>query len=257
MTKADEMKSLAKDIIASHKDREKWNSSFSADCKRERKERVKDIKENIIKSIELIKGLTGESKERAAEVVGLLAGFKQDDQARAEENKDSINKTRELMAAISAENKNKILETIELIKGFTGESKERAAEVVELVSGFKKEREEAASAWKELLTKMSAKEKKISLKPEAMEPKEEEVSVPEPIEPKVKEVSIPEALQPKKRELSLEEKMLEFIKKHPEGVKVGEMEGPLGVIRMQLGRIAKKLLDEGKVRKEENLYFPL
>ncbi|MBA3062317.1 MAG: hypothetical protein FP833_05075, partial [Atribacteria sp.] len=88
-------------------------------------------------------------------------------------------------------------------------------------------------------------------------PKEEEVSIPEPIEPKVKEDSIPETLQLKKRELSLEEKILEFIEKHPEGVKVGEMEGPLGTVKMILGRVAKKLLDEGKVRKEENLYFPL
>ena len=92
---------------------------------------------------------------------------------------------------------------------------------------------------------MSAKEKKISLKPaEALEPKE-------------KQVSIPEALEPKEKQVSTEEKVLEFIEKHPEGVRVGEMEEPLGVLRMKLGRIAKKLLDEGKLRKEENLYFPL
>ncbi|MCK4418359.1 hypothetical protein KAV79_00945, partial [Candidatus Aerophobetes bacterium] len=108
----------------------------------------------------------------------------------------------------------------------------RAAEVAGLIAGFKKEREETAIAWKELLTKMSAKEKKISIEPE-------------------------EALQPKEKELTLEEKILEFIEKHPEGVRIGEMEKPLGVLRMMLGRVAKKLLDEGKLRKEENLYFPL
>ncbi|MBU1035268.1 hypothetical protein KJ974_01060, partial [bacterium] len=135
-------------------------------------------------------------------------------------------------------------EVAKLIEGFSGEDKERAAEVAELIAGFKKEREEASIAWKELLTKMSAKEKKI-------------VSIPEALEPKEKEVSIPEATEIEEKEVSIEEKVLEFIEKHPEGVRIGDMEGPLGVMRMRLGRIAKKLLDEGKLRKEENLYFLL
>jgi hypothetical protein len=42
---------------------------------------------------------------------------------------------------------------------------------------------------------------------------------------------------------------LKFIEKHPEGVKVSDMEEPLGVARIRLGVIAKRLLDEGKVRK--------
>ena len=58
-------------------------------------------------------------------------------------------------------------------------------------------------------------------------------------------------------EMDLDEKILQFINKHPEGVKVGDMEEPLGVTRMRLGVIAKKLLEEGKIRKEEKMYFPL
>jgi len=54
----------------------------------------------------------------------------------------------------------------------------------------------------------------------------------------------------------LEDRVLEFINSYPEGVKVSEMEDPLGVARTRLGVIAKRLLEEGKVRKEENLYFP-
>jgi len=182
--------------------------------------RTEENKNKILEAVELIQGFTGESKERAAEIAGMIGQFKKDDLTRTEENK------------------------------------EKAAEVAGMIGQFKKEREDAASAWKGLLTKMSAKEKEVSI-PEAIETKEKEVSIPEAIETKEKEVSIPEVLQPKKRELSIEEKILEFIEKHPEGVKVGEMEKPLGVLRMMLGRIAKKLLEEGKVRKEENLYFPL
>ena len=232
MTKADEMKSLAKDIVAARKDRKKWNSELVTSGKKEQKERVKESKEKAVEVAGMIAGFkkddltrTEENKEKAAEVAGMIEGFKKDDLTRTEENK------------------NKILEAVELIQGFTGESKERAAEIAGMIGQFKKEREDAASAWKGLLTKMSAKEKKVS--------------IPEAIKTKEKEVSIPEALQPKKRELSIEEKVLEFIEKHPEGVRVGEMEKSLGVLRMMLGRIAKKLLEEGKVRKEENLYFPL
>jgi len=164
------------------------------------------------------------NQERAAEVAQLLAGFSGEDKERAAE-------VATLISEFAKEDKTRVAEVKELIAGFSAEKQSRAAEVAGLIAGFKKDREDAASAWKGLLTKMSAKEKK--------------------------EVSIPEALLPKKRELSIEEKVLEFIEKHPEGVKVGEMEKPLGVVRMMLGRIAKTLLEEGKVRKEENLYFPL
>jgi len=58
-------------------------------------------------------------------------------------------------------------------------------------------------------------------------------------------------------EMDLEERVLEFINRHPKGVTVGDMEEPLGVVRSRLGVIAKKLLNKGKVKKEENIYFPL
>ena len=57
--------------------------------------------------------------------------------------------------------------------------------------------------------------------------------------------------------MTLEEKVLDFIKSHPKGVKIAEMEEPLGETRMKLGFTAKGLLDEGKVQKIENIYFPL
>ena len=50
---------------------------------------------------------------------------------------------------------------------------------------------------------------------------------------------------------------MKFINRHPKGVKVGDMEEPLGVARIRLGVVAKKLFEEDKVRKEGNMYFPL
>ena len=57
--------------------------------------------------------------------------------------------------------------------------------------------------------------------------------------------------------MTLEEKVLDYINRHPMGVKISEMEQPLGETRMKLGFTAKVLLDEGKVQKMDNVYFPL
>ena len=56
---------------------------------------------------------------------------------------------------------------------------------------------------------------------------------------------------------TLEQKVLGYISKHPKGVRVAEMEGPLGETRMKLGFTAKALLDAGKVQKVDNIYFPV
>jgi hypothetical protein len=55
--------------------------------------------------------------------------------------------------------------------------------------------------------------------------------------------------------ITLESKVLDYICKHPNGVKIADMEQPLGESRMKLGFITKVLLDEGKVQKVENVYF--
>jgi len=57
-------------------------------------------------------------------------------------------------------------------------------------------------------------------------------------------------------EMSLEEKILDYINKNPKGLKVSEMENPMGETRMKIGYTAKKLLDDGKILKVDNLYFP-
>jgi hypothetical protein len=66
-------------------------------------------------------------------------------------------------------------------------------------------------------------------------------------------VKAPEQVVP----ITLEEKILDFINNHPKGVRISEMEEPLGKTRMKLGFIAKNLLDSGKVQKIDTVYFPL
>jgi hypothetical protein len=90
----------------------------------------------------------------------------------------------------------------------------------------------------------------IVKEPIAKEPIAKEPIAKEPIakEPKI---------DTSKKELSLEEKVLKYLDSHKKGVKVSDMEKPFGETRMRIGFVSKKLLDEGKVRKIESLYYPL
>jgi len=56
--------------------------------------------------------------------------------------------------------------------------------------------------------------------------------------------------------MTLEERVLDFINKHPGGVKISEMEGPFSETRMKLGFIAKCLVDKGLILKNESVYYP-
>jgi len=149
-----------------------------------------------------------------------------------------------------------------LMSDIQARQKERNAEVADLLDAFKTEREEMAANWQALTAKMAKKrgikpkvEVEVKVRPveEAIEEVVEEIEVP--VEEAVEEVEVPVEEAPP--EISLEEKVLEFIERHPEGLRVGDMEEPLGATRMRLGKIAKGLLGDGKVRKEDNLYFPL
>lgn len=73
------------------------------------------------------------------------------------------------------------------------------------------------------------------------------------VKPKVKEKG--EASDEGEEEL--EKKMLNFLRDRKEGVKVEDMTEALGISKTKLRRISKKLLDEGKIRKEDGLYLPL
>jgi len=153
---------------------------------------------------------------------------------------------------------NYVADMVKATKNLMGDiqnrQKERNAEVADLLEAFKTEREKMAANWQALTATMAKKrgimpKVKAEVKVRPVEP------VEEAIEEAVEEVEVEEA--PPEISLSLEDRVLEFIERHPEGIRVGDMEEPLGVPRMRLGVIAKTLLKEGKVRKEEKMYFPL
>lgn len=121
-----------------------------------------------------------------------------------------------------------------------------------LLSEYSSDMMKTSNIWNGMSKTMAKARKAGAVAPKA-EAKARPVVEAEAIKEAAKEVE-KEEVSP---EMDLEEKILGFIKSHREGVKVGDMETALGATRMRLGMVAKKLLDEGKVRKEENQYFPL
>ncbi|MDP2730150.1 MAG: hypothetical protein Q8O55_06690 [Dehalococcoidales bacterium] len=55
----------------------------------------------------------------------------------------------------------------------------------------------------------------------------------------------------------LKAKLLAAIAEHPEGITLTEVAESLGVAPIVFGRAAKRLVDEGRVRKEDKAYFPM
>jgi hypothetical protein len=57
--------------------------------------------------------------------------------------------------------------------------------------------------------------------------------------------------------MNLKSKILEYINQNAEGVRISDMEKPLGENRMKIGYVTKGLLEEEKIKKIEDRYFPV
>lgn len=55
----------------------------------------------------------------------------------------------------------------------------------------------------------------------------------------------------------LKTRFLSVIKAHPEGISLTDVADKLGMATVALGRVSRNLLDEGGIRREGKLYFPL
>jgi hypothetical protein len=136
----------------------------------------------------------------------------------------------------------------DLRKNLSAYANDMARGIRKLLQEYRADMGQARSSWETISTLTGLN---IETAAASVEVKEKVSTVREAIEkeePEQKEV-IPE--------VEVEGRVLEYINKHPEGVKVGNMEIALGLPRMKLGMKAKKLLEEGRVRKEANLYYPL
>ncbi len=131
------------------------------------------------------------------------------------------------------------------------EAEERADEVIsirsearDLVESFSKDSAEAAAAWRDLVAAMQARRGMAAGPRPARPPVAEAIEEEMPME----EV-VPEEKQ------KLQNRILDLIMEHAEGIKLAQMTEATGEARVKLGNITRMLLDEGKIRKEGLLYF--
>jgi len=263
------------DRLKAESERLKTFGSMKSEIQAEQKNRnkaVDDLLEKFAKDHEAmaneLRGTLAEGEaERNKAVADLLEKFAKDHEDMAAELRrtleqgeaDRLKASGSLKNEIQTEQKNRNKAVADLLEKFAKDHEDIAAElrktlkegevvrlkeVLNLLQEFKTEREKMAANWQALTAAMANKR---GIKPRV----EAEVKV-RPVEEAIEEMK--EEVTPK---MDLEEKVLEFINRHPEGVKVGDMEEPLGVTRMRLGQIAKRLLKKGDVRREGNIYFPL
>ena len=204
----------------------------------------KEMSETLSESLE--KGETDRLKDFKAMMGNIQKGIKDIEAYVAKKLKEfdkaHADMSVELKKELAKYANDMVEATKKLISDIQKRQIERNAEVADLLEAFKAEREKMAANWQALTAKMA---KRRGIKPKV----EAEVKV-RPVEEVVEEEEVT-------AEPGMEERVLEFIESRSEGVRVSDMEESLGVARTRLGKTAKRLLDEGKVRKEENLYFPL
>ena len=276
---AEGMRSITGSIVSSHN------------------ERVKELNDLISDTRKTLKGFEQERKKTGKEQAKNLADFAGDLSAGAEEMLKVFKKNHRKMSDEQAKNlidftKNLAVDVGLMLRKF---EKERSAMSEELREGLDQEAEEIETHVKKrlkefdkahaemssnlkrslteyvgdmvkdvrkLLNEHSSDMRKArgvwhSMSRTLARAREDRVAAPEIARGPAAEAAEETKAKELPSEMKLEKKILNFVKSHPEGVKVGEMEEHLGVARSRLGVIAKGLLEEGRVRKEENLYFPL
>jgi hypothetical protein len=119
---------------------------------------------------------------------------------------------------------------------------DRESGVKEMRSEFRKSQaevrsdiDEARTAWQELTPGV----KKAAVK-----------ATPRVVRAEVEKTALKQEETP-----DLEAKLLAAIRKHPEGITLTEVAGSLGVAPVVFGRVSRKLLGEGKIRKADKAYF--
>lgn len=271
MGRVDEMRSLAEDIVGAFEARV---ADLGA-IKTETSELLKDFHNSLDElAAEGKKQRLLEVKARVSTVEEMLASFDKALSNTAKETRETFAESRSVREREESERKKEALADG---KTRLADIKARAAEVREQAEAVTRKLEEFGKAHADMATELrnELKEANQALKEEVSDflgelsrERQEAAAIWQnifgtirakrgaaPSEPPLKATPPPPIVEDE--EMTIEERIIEFLEAHPEGVKVGEMEEPVGVSRTRLGVICKRLWDEGEIRKENNLYFPL
>jgi len=194
-----------------------------------------------------------EIRQMESEVSSLLDDFDKQHQAMSQELRAKLaSDESQRKTQTQAEIRQRQSEVSGLLDRFGAEAKERADEVIsirseagDLVEGFRRDSADTAAAWRDLVATMQAK------RGMAAAPRPARPPVAEAVE---EEVPVEKVAPEEKGEL--QNRILDLIMEHAEGIKLIEMTEATGEARVKLGNITRMLLDEGKIRKEGLLYFP-
>ena len=244
MSMTTDMKNLSEEIISLYKQRIKENEELVIE--------VQEILDGFRKDHQemaaaLRTGLDKDEKTRLKEFVPFMESIKREiDDLLAKFDKEHLEMSVELRKNLSDGEVERIKEYNEVIKNIK-------KTVTGLLSDFSQERGQAAAEWNKMQDVMAQLRKTGLFTPSKevirkAEKKEVKKEIPVKAEPKKE--SEPEMA------MTLEEKVLDYINKRPKGVKISEMEELLGETRMKLGYVSKKLLEDDKVLKVENVYYP-
>ncbi len=226
-------------------------------------------KEHLEMSAELRADLSKNLMERVQYTRTLLTSFQKRLSDISKENQKMAQKLRKDLANGEAErlsDYNNIMKGIhQSIKGICKDVKDIQKATSNMMHDYKNDREGASAEWNKMQDAIAKLRKTgVVAEPKQVVKKVEkkEVIIETPVIEALfveEVVEVPVIVEAPKEEIpmTLEDKVLDFINKHPHGVKISEMEEPLGETRMKLGFVAKNLLDLGEIQKVDKHYFPL
>jgi predicted nucleic acid-binding Zn-ribbon protein len=215
-------------------------------------------KEHLEMSTGLIAELNKNLTERVEYTNTMLTGFHKKLSEISKENLKMAQKLRKDLDNGEVErfkDYNGILKGIHTsITSIRKEVKNIQKETTDMLGDLSQNRDQASAEWEKMQDTMAQIRKKgntVSTEQAVKKIVKKEVKMKIPV--KVKPIAESVPVSP----FTMEEKVLEYITKHQDGVKISEMEEPLNETRMKLGFLAKNLLNDGKVQKRDNVYFPL
>ena len=239
-----DIKSINNEVMSIFKDTNDMLARFEKEHENMSAELRAELSKNLAERVEYTRSLLNGFQKRLAEIS--KENQKMAQKLRKDLGNGEIARLRDYTG---------IMKGIHLaIKGIRTEIKNIKTSTAGMLDDLLQNRVQASAHWNKMQDAMAQIRKTgivAPAKPAAKKVEKKEVRQEIPVE--VKPIAETKPVVP----MTLEQKVLDYISKHPNGVKISEMEDPLGETRMKLGFTAKTLLDEGKVQKIDNIYFPL
>jgi hypothetical protein len=247
---------LKKDLSQSKTDRRK----VVAQSRKSARSMVRDIHDSRHKSGEqLHKDLAHDQKKRQQEVGKMLDAFESTHQANSAKLKKGL---AEGKAKTQAEVKESLAGARTMISSFQSSRQEMAAGLKSELEKSRDERKAAVSdmrrGMQQIQTEVRADLKGAADAWQKITPAKHKKNGGKAIADIQEETPTEKAVEsPVEMPPNLEEKLVSVINQHVEGISLSEIAKELGLVTIVLGKAAKILLEQGKVRREEKTYFPV